>query len=83
METKNCKSCYYFEKVYRFGGYRFGYSTAYPKYYCALREQLTKGENICGNRRKRNSGYDISPQRFAEAEEDAKTLIALLSSYCE
>ena len=63
--------------MYR-GGYRLSYSLLYPKYYCTNCKQLTERESVCDNWQKRKRGYDISLQRFIQAEEDIKALIKLL-----
>lgn len=76
---KNCKNCNYFKTVYRRFGYYLSYSLTYPLYYCTLCERMTVPKNRCGSwQYRKKCEYDISPKRFAQAEEDIKALIALL-----
>ena len=76
MTTKICKYCGNCKTLYDCGRYRL---FRLKKYYCALREEIIDRENSCGEWCKRKVEYELSPQRFDEAEADLKKIFELIS----
>ncbi len=75
MEAKNgktCSTCNACKQIYRRLCLGF-FSNKW--YYCAVRCEMTKRENSCENWRKKQAVYDLSAQRFDEAERDIKALM--------
>lgn len=69
--TKKCKNCNFCKRVYRRGLYRFWKDSFY---YCLCRESLTERENGCEWWKRKITEYDLSEQRFIDAEKDIRYL---------
>ncbi len=71
MTTKICKTCNYGQTVYRkyilYGRERLRY--------CTLCGRMTENDENCDGWTKRVRGYDLSLQRFDNAEGDIKYLM--------
>lgn len=66
-KEKNCKSCALCERLYR----KFGYGIYSDDFYlCAVTEEFTDKESVCGHWQEKVQEYDISAERFNKAEED-------------
>lgn len=72
---KSCRTCGACRRLYR------QYYTFYPDrlYCCTVHYELTTPQNYCGDWRRAEKEYDLSPARFDSAEQDILRLIQLLS----
>ncbi len=69
---KTCKTCNACKQIYRRWCVRFWSD---KRYYCAVRREMTKRENSCEDWREKQIAYDLSAQRFDEAERNIKVLM--------
>lgn len=71
MAVKICKDCEYYKQLYRKALYDFGRDGIY---YCTVHEEIATRDGTCQAWRKRRLKYDLSCERFDEAEETVKIL---------
>ena len=75
QQSKTCKSCKACKYIYRRLWYTY---SRFEQLYCTDREEPTEADNSCDRwQKKAPRKYDLSPQRFDEAERDIKILVAL------
>ena len=81
--TKNrrCKTCNFCKRLCRQIGANYSLE---KMYYCTAREEITLTESVCSRWERAKAEYDLSPERFAAADRDIKTIIALCAKeqYC-
>ena len=81
MRAKNCDSCKYFKLIYKYG-YRFFYSLQFHLRYCAYADIMKVNGIACENyRRELFQDFDITCERWDEAEGDVKALLELLEDF--
>lgn len=81
--TKNrrCKTCNFCKRLCRQIGANYSLE---KMYYGTAREEITLTESVCSRWERAKAEYDLSPERFAAADRDIKTIIALCAKeqYC-
>lgn len=71
MKAKTCKTCNFCKKIYRRFFYRFWKEKID---YCIQKSMLTEDNFSCSFWTEKTKEIELSPQRFANAEEDLLTI---------
>lgn len=77
-ETKTCKHCNVYKRIYRENWCRFWRS---GEYCCTVRQEIVSGEGVCELWQAKRREYDFSKERFEQIEADLKALIKKWSKH--
>lgn len=70
----NCGNCNNCKKIY--GKYAYKYHREKTNY-CTIKEEITQADSVCDSWCKKQTEYDLSPQRFDEVKNDLKAILKL------